>query len=75
MNIDYSRIPAGVMETLRAWADEARPLGAGSFCEAVLSNNLIETFKRGSEESLKALPHIVGWIYNEADGSINENTQ
>jgi hypothetical protein len=64
MRIDYSKIPPCTIETLQAWIENARPMGG--FCEAVVSNNLKEAFARADEDNIRAMFHIVSWMYNEA---------
>lgn len=62
--IDYSTIPPYVMDELKAWVRDGRPMG--TFCQAVVSNDLTESFARAREEDLPALHSIVGWLYNHA---------
>lgn len=62
--IDYSRIPESTIETLTAWITSARPMG--SFCEAVVSNDLREACARADRFNARALFEIVTWLYNNA---------
>ena len=62
--IDYKRIPANTIETLAAWITDARPVG--SFCEAVIRNNLREAVSRADPHNRQALPEIVTWMCNYA---------
>lgn len=64
MTPDYSKIPPSTLETLQAWIRSARPMG--SFCEAVVSNDLKEAFARADDGNIKAMFHTVSWLYNRA---------
>ena len=61
---DYARIPESTLETLTAWIKTGRPMG--SFCEAVVANDLKEACKRADERNQEALVDIVKWLYNYA---------
>jgi len=61
---DYSRIPEATMDTLLHWIAQARPMG--SFCEAVVSNDLREAMGRADEPNRAALYETVSWLYNNA---------
>jgi hypothetical protein len=64
MTTDYSKIPYDTMETLEAWVKTGRPMG--SFCQAVVSNDLKESVIRADDMNRQALPLIVMWLYWEA---------
>lgn len=60
----WNRIPAHMQESLRAYIEEARPVG--HFLAAVLNNNLKEAVNRADEENLRAIPDYIKWLYNYA---------
>ena len=62
--IDYRRIPETTIETLTAWIESGRPMG--SFCEAVVTNDLREACRRADEGNARALVEIVAWLHNHA---------
>jgi len=64
--IDYNKIPESTLETLKAYIQTGRPMG--SFCEAVVENNLREACTRADEQNRQALFEIVAWLYNYAPG-------
>ena len=57
-------VPEGLMEGLHNYATFGLP--PGSFLSAVICNDLVEACGRGDPESLRNLPAIVAWLYNEA---------
>ena len=61
---DYSQIPENTLETLQAWVQTGRPMG--SFCTAVVCNDLKEAFARADENNIRAMFHTVSWMYNHA---------
>jgi len=61
---DYSRIPATTLETLKAWIEHGRPMG--SFCTAIVSNDLREACSRADQSNRAALFEIVAWLHNYA---------
>ena len=66
METDYTRIPWATMETLEAWVATARPMG--SFCEAVVCNDLAEAFAQADDDNIRAMFDIVAWMYWKAPG-------
>ena len=64
MTPDYSQIPENTLETLQAWILTGRPMG--SFCAAVVSNDLKEAFARADEDNIRAMFHTIAWMYNNA---------
>jgi len=62
--IDYSKIPDSTRETLEAWIHSARPMG--SFCTAVVANDLAEACARADDRNRHALFEIVAWLHNHA---------
>lgn len=57
-----SGIPPLILRGLRNYG--LHHIRTGSFLQAVLENNLIETLCRGDSGSNEALPHIVNYVYN-----------
>ena len=62
MIADYNLIPRATLETLQAWISSARPMG--SFCEAIVSNNLREACAQADDCNIRELWHTVAWMYN-----------
>ena len=62
--IDYNRIPPRTLETLQAWIDTGRPMG--SFCEAVVCNDLLRAVTCADNENRAALADVVAWMANNA---------
>lgn len=60
----YNNIPAATMETLTAWIETGRPMG--SFCRAVVSNDLRRSFAQADEQNRLALFDIVVFLHWEA---------
>ena len=60
---DYGKIPPAVRYALVRYKDWRIP--TGSFCRAVISNDLIAAVQRADSHSLEALPHIASWAYTE----------
>jgi hypothetical protein len=65
--IDYARIPSRLMEALQRYVRDGIP--PGQFLQAVLRNDLQDAVARGDAQSLAALRHVVGWLYNCAASS------
>ena len=61
---DYSKIPESTISALKAWIKYARPMG--SFCEAVVSNDLREALGRADDDTRAAIFETVAWMYNHA---------
>lgn len=64
----YSDLPMNdaCREAVRAFFTEGRHPGSGSFVEAVLENDLKETFKRADDLHLTTMYGIVHWMYLHA---------
>jgi hypothetical protein len=60
---DYSAIPEITRESIDAWVESSRPVGG--FLEAVLCNNLRESFARADLHNRAAMFDIVSYLYNE----------
>lgn len=62
--IDYTYIPNSAMEYgIRSYVEKRiRP---GSFLSAILSNNLIESFRCADQNNAKVMHKWAAWIYNE----------
>ena len=56
------QMPLGAVETLERYRDRGIP--TGSCFEAILSNDLQESFARADIHTRAAMFHIVSWIYN-----------
>lgn len=63
MRIDYSLIPALTLDSITAYVSHRRPVGG--FLTAVFEHDLFEAVGRADENNLRALRHIVAYIYNE----------
>lgn len=63
MIIEYENIPPAVLNALVRYKDWR--INPGSFCRAVISNDLISAVQRADSRSLKALPQIARWAYTE----------
>ena len=59
-----AKIPEPTMETLKAWVDSGRPVGG--FTGAVLSNDLLEAFRRADLSNRRCIFDIVYWLENWA---------
>lgn len=62
--LDYGLIPKHTLETLTEWVTHARPMG--SFCKAVISNDLAGACARADSDNRRALFAIVAWLHNKA---------
>lgn len=60
---DGSLIPERFKASLGRYVNDGIP--TGSFLQCVLENNLFGAVQRADDEALVALPHIVGYVYNE----------
>lgn len=65
--INYETAPVSVRGTLQRYLENHIP--AGSFMNAVLSNDLRESFATADDFNRYELFDIVKWLYNEAPGS------
>ena len=63
MITEYEKIPPKVLNALVRYKDWRLP--TGSFCRAVIANDLITAVQRADAYSLKALPHVAAWAYTE----------
>jgi len=57
------RMPDATLETMALYVREG--IRTGSFCEAVLSNDLFGAFARADEGNRAAIGAIVEFVYNE----------
>jgi len=55
------QIPPYMRESLIAYVEEHRPIG--SFLQAVLENNLYQTFGRADSDNVKNIPAYVNFLY------------
>lgn len=63
-NIDYSRLPAHMQDGMRRYIDHG--IKPGSFLVAVLSNDLMEAFKRADDVNVAAMVEYARFLYNQA---------
>ena len=61
--ISYDRLPAHTAESARLYIEHGCP--PGSFLEAILRNQLVESYSRADETNLAAMFDIVMWLYND----------
>jgi hypothetical protein len=59
----YKLIPPHILGAIDAWAEKARP--CGGFVTACLTNDLTGAVSQGDLDSLRAIPAIVAYLYNE----------
>jgi hypothetical protein len=64
----YKHIPLRILENLEAYKKSQSP-HPGGFLTAVLENNLVEAVHRADSDSLKALPAIVAYVWEELPGN------
>lgn len=64
--IDYSRLPEHMRDGMRRYIENGIP--PGSFQRAVLSNDLMEAFKRADDVNSAAMIDYARFLYNEAPG-------
>lgn len=64
---DYDAIPPAVFAGLDRYTSRGVP--TGDFLQAVISNDLKLAMRYADPWSMRALPAIVGWLYNEAPGN------
>ena len=61
---NHPMVPDHIRETILAYINDRRP--TGGFLEAVISNNLVESFARADEINQRAMFYIVSFFYNKA---------
>ena len=59
-----SKVPEHILPSIIAYVKQGRPVGG--FLNAVLSNNLLESFKRADDINCIHMFDIVNYLYNEA---------
>lgn len=57
-------LPNHLKDSLDAYISTGRP--TGGFLEACISNNLSLAVSRADEDCMRAIPAVVGYLYNEA---------
>lgn len=62
---DSSRIQPRFKASIDAWTRYGVP--PGDFLQAVLRNDLTETFARADFQALPNIPHVLSYVYNECD--------
>lgn len=60
--IDYSGLPADLREEMKLYIE--RGVMPGDFCEAVIKNQLVESFGKADESNRAAMFQIACWVYN-----------
>ena len=60
---DYNHIPIALKEGLQRYVDDGCPVG--DFLQAVIANDFLMAVGRADMHSLRALPAIACWVYNE----------
>ena len=64
MDINYTRIPGHMRDTARLYIE--RGIGGGGFFTALVSNDLMNAFRKADDENTAAMRNWVGFLYNEA---------
>lgn len=64
----YPTIPPLLLDGLYRYVDDKIP--TGSFLNAVLTNNLTETFRRADHESAAALKEILAFVWWELPSNV-----
>lgn len=65
--MNYERLPEGLRAGMMNYIDNG--VLPGSFLQAVLSNNLTESFARADDKNRVRMFEIVSFMYNEAPAS------
>lgn len=60
-------VPERIVEGIKAYVEERRPVG--HFLQAVIRNDLCETFARADDEVIQCLHGIVKIFYNQVPGN------
>jgi hypothetical protein len=64
--LDYSKIPVSYMvEPMKLYMSRA-PISHGHFLIALMSNDLMEAFRRADANNAAAMQQWCRWLYNEA---------
>jgi hypothetical protein len=63
----YPKVREDILDSLDRYAQDGVP--TGGFLEAVLSNNLMESFTRADFDNQRTMFAICGYIYNELPAS------
>jgi len=66
LDIRYVAIKRSTIETINHYVTNG--LRPGSFCRAVLANDLVEAFARADQENSFTMPAIASYLYNEIPG-------
>ena len=61
--MDYSSVRLDVIESIMSYVEDRVP--PGDFLEAVLENDLKESFERADDDNIRSMFEIVQFIYNE----------
>lgn len=60
-------LPANLKESIDQYVEQGVP--TGDFLRACINNNLCDAVGRADERSMKAIPVIVSYLYNECPGN------
>ena len=61
--MDYSSVRPDVIESIMSYVHDRVP--PGDFLEAVLENDLKESFERADDDNIRSMFEIVQFVYNE----------
>jgi len=61
--MNYSSIRPDVIKSIISYVKDRIP--PGDFLQAVLENNLMESFNRADEDNIRSMFEIVQFVYNE----------
>jgi hypothetical protein len=74
--IDYSGLPEGIQEGVQLYLERGFDM-PGAFVEALMKNQLVESFGKADSDNHAAMFQIVSWLYNKcphnARGEANFN--
>jgi hypothetical protein len=63
-DIDYSKLPEHIRGGMRRYIEEG--IIPGDFLQAVIKNNLVDSFGKADETNQARMFDIAGFMYNEA---------
>ncbi len=61
--VDYSGLPGRYQTTMQRYLEDG--IEPGSACRAILENDLAMAIGRADSDTLRQLPQIVKWLWNE----------
>ena len=65
-DVDYTLLPSHIRQGMELWIEYGVP--PGDFLQAVIRNDLVDSFARADEKNILEMFHIAGFMYNEAPG-------